>query len=269
VLAGRVTLPMMPRVVQRVLGVLRRDDASLANIASELEQDPVLSSRVLRLANSSFFTGCRSVASIADAVGTVGYRSLETLVIACGAQAAFAEVPGVNLRQFWMTAAMTGAYGRQMAQRLRVDRETAYSAGLLQGVGHLILCQCHPEVARREFASFRSPWGLALAERELAVFGATHPQVSALWVDRLGMPAAVVEAIAHSLNPPGEDRHTLGSVVQMACSVAGSVAAGDTPSSAAEGIPPGVLSLLHLDAYVASDDFATDYAELTTLPALV
>ncbi|MDB5877152.1 MAG: hypothetical protein JWQ41_566, partial [Variovorax sp.] len=53
VMAGRVKLPMVPRVVARVLAVIREPDASFAEVTDELEQDPVLSSRVLRLANSS------------------------------------------------------------------------------------------------------------------------------------------------------------------------------------------------------------------------
>lgn len=269
VLAGRVELPMMPRVVMRVLGLLRQDDASLVQVARELEQDPVLASRVLRLANSSFFAGRRTLASIDDAVAVIGYRSLETLVVACGAQAAFADVPGVNLRQFWLNAAASGAAARQLARRLRVDSEAAYSAGLLQAVGHLILCQCHPDQALVEFSSMRSPWGAELAARELSVWGVHHAQVSAIWVDRLGMPAAVSEAIALSLAPSaGDQGATLGRVVQLACSLASAISAGDSAEQAAARIDAALVQLLALGGYVGGDEFATDFADLQALPAL-
>ncbi len=268
VLAGRVALPMVPDVVIRVLGTMRRDDASLSQIADQLELDPVLSSRVLRLANSSFFAGRRSLSSISDAVGVIGYKSLETLVIACGAQAAFADVPGVNLRQFWLMAVASATSARQVARRLRADGDTAYSAGLLQGVGHLILCQCHPAQAEAEFSSMRSLWGAALAERERAVWGVDHAQVSALWVDKLGMPAAVGEAIAHSVDPLAGSHHTLGRVVQMACSVAGAISAGDSAEQAARAVDAALVELLDLEQYVGGDDFALDFADLQGLPAL-
>jgi HD-like signal output (HDOD) protein len=269
VLAGRVTLPMVPRVVERVLSVMRRSDASLAQIGDELEQDPVLSSRVLRLANSSFFGGRRSMSSIGDAVSVIGYKSLETLVIACGAQAAFADVPGVNLRQFWMTSVMTASSARQIANRLKVDRDTAYSAGLLQGVGHLILCQCHPDQALTEFSSMRTLWGAELAERERAAFGVDHAQVSAIWVDKLGMPGAVSVSIARSLDAMGSDHHTLGRVVQLACSVAGAASSGDNVEKAAATIDRALLELLQLDDYLGGDDFVTDFADLQSLPNIV
>jgi HD-like signal output (HDOD) protein len=268
VLAGRVALPMVPDVVMRVLGTMRQDDTSLSQIAEQLELDPVLSSRVLRLANSSFFAGRRSLSSISDAVGVIGYKSLETLVIACGAQAAFADVPGVNLRQFWLMAVASATSARQVARRLRADGDTAYSAGLLQGVGHLILCQCHPAQAEAEFSSMRSLWGAALAEREQAVWGVNHAQVSAIWVDKLGMPAGVGEAIAHSVEPLGGSHHTLGRVVQMACSVAGAISAGDTAEQAALAVDAALVELLDLTQYVGGDDFAADFADLKGLPAL-
>jgi HD-like signal output (HDOD) protein len=268
VLAGRVTLPMVPRVVERVLGVMRQGDASLAQIAEELEQDPVLSSRVLRLANSSFFSGRRTMASISDAVSVIGFKSLETMVIACGAQAAFSHVPGVNLRQFWLTAVMTASASRQIANRLRVDRDTAYSAGLLQGVGHLILCQCHPDQAAVEFSSMRTLWGAELAEREMAVWGISHAQVSAIWVDKLGMPGPVSVAIAHSLDPLRSAHHTLGRVVQLACAVAGAASNGESVESAVSRIDKALTDLLELDDYLAGEEFAADFADLKSLPPL-
>lgn len=268
VLAGRVVLPMVPDVVLQVLGVIRRDDSSLAQIADQLELDPVLSSRVLRLANSSFFAGRRSMASISDAVSVIGYKSLETLVIASAAQAAFAQVRGVNLRQFWLLAVATATSARQVARRLHADADTAYSAGLLQGVGHLILCQCHPADAEQAFSSMRSLWGAALAEREQAVWGVHHAQVSALWVDKLGMPPVVGEAIARSVDPLAGSHHTLGRVVQLACHVAGAIGTGDTAEQAAQAIDAALVELLDLDQYIGGDDFATDFASLRDLPAL-
>jgi len=266
VLAGRISLPMVSRVIGQVLAILRRPDASVAELAEELQQDPVLSSRVLRLANSSFFSGRRSLASIDDAVGMVGFRSLQTLVVASGAMAAFSEVPAVNLRQFWMASVVTAAAARQIASRMGVDGETAYSAGLLQGIGHLILCQSHPEQALRSFSGYQSLWGAALAEKERVAFGYSHPAVSAAWVDQLGMPTVVAEAIHHSLDPLSDDAPRLGRVVQFATGVAASVSAGETVEQATQRIDQALVELLELGSYVAGPRFETDFGDLLTLP---
>ncbi len=265
VLSGQVRLPMVPSVVQRALVIVRDPHSSVAQVSEQIEQDPVLSSRVLRLANSSFFGGRRSLASIDDAVSTVGLRSLQTLLIASGAMAAFADVPAVNLRQFWMVSVISAAAARQIALRLDADPEIAYCAGLLQGVGHLILCGCHPEKAVEALPGYRLIWGAELAAAEQRAFGIAHPAVSALWVGRLGLPADVVEAVCHSLEPMSVASPRLGRVLQLAASVATSVAAGETVEQAVARVDVALVAVLHLEAYLASEGFDSDFSELQDL----
>ena len=82
--AGKVELPTIPRVVQRLIAALRDPDVDTRKIGEALSQDPVLSAKVLRLANSSFFGGQRSMASIDAAVALIGIQALNRLIVACG-----------------------------------------------------------------------------------------------------------------------------------------------------------------------------------------
>ena len=265
VLSGQIELPMVPQVVQRVLAVIREPNANLSDVTREIEQDPVLSSRVLRLANSSFFGGRRSLSSIDDAVLTVGLNSLQTLLVASGAMAAFVAVPAVNLRQFWMVSVISASAARQIAVRLGVDGEMAYCAGLLQGIGHLILCQCRPEQAQKAMPGYRLIWGAELAAVEQRAFGVSHPVVSAIWVSRLGLPAEVVDALRHSLEPMSTTAPRLGRVVQLACSVAASVAEGETVEQAIARVDVALVAVLQLETYLSSEKFGTDFGELQSL----
>ena len=47
-----------------------------------IERDPVLSARILRLANSSYFGGQRSIDSLQGAIGLIGTGPLNTLLVA-------------------------------------------------------------------------------------------------------------------------------------------------------------------------------------------
>lgn len=270
VLAGRIALPAVPRVVQELLVLVRRQDASLHAVVAQLEQDPVLGSRVLRMANSSFFGGRRTAASLGDAVGMVGLRTLQTLLVASGAQAAFAQVPAVNLRHFWLAATLTAGWARQLAQRIGAPPDDAYSAGLLQGIGHLILCQCHPQQAIEGFSSARLLWGPPLAEQELALFGVSHPLVSAVWADKLGLPAPVVVAIAHSLDSTGQDvaELRLSRTLQLAAGLAAGASLGDTLDDTLARVDGALVAHLGLEAYLASDAARSDFGQLQAAPEL-
>lgn len=220
VLNGRIVLPMVPKVIQRLLNLIKEDNCNPLQLVIELEKDPILSSKVLRLANTSYFGGRRSVGSINDAVHLIGTNALHTLIISCGAQAMFIEVPGVNLRQFWHASTITAYSARQLAIYFKVDKDTAYCAGLLQSVGHLILCQFHQNIAQREFSSIKKLYGVDLAERENEIFGVNHAQVSAIWVSKLGMPNEIVNAIEHSLESDTNETNIFGKIVNMSCNFA-------------------------------------------------
>jgi HD-like signal output (HDOD) protein len=267
VVAGRVELPMLPKGVIEVLKILRRDDASLADVASHVQNDPVLAARVLRMANSSYFGGRRSVSSLTSAVMMIGVRPLTTLLVACGAQAVFAQTPGVNLRRFWEASYQTASAARQLAGRLRLDRETAYSAGLLAGVGHLILCRFHAEEAERRFGGVLMPWGAVLAQQEREAFLADHARIAGLWTDKLELPEPLVRAVGMSQAPLSDTAPAMARVVQLAAEMAAEMAAvldgadADDPSLPSRwrtGLPATLLAGLGLTDYLADGSCQED-----------
>jgi HD-like signal output (HDOD) protein len=202
--AGRVELPTIPRVVQRLIAALRDPQVDARKISEELSQDPVLSAKVLRLANSSFFGGQRSMSSIDAAVAMVGSEAINKLIVACGVTSAFDEIPGINLRDFWRDALLVATAAGKLAPRLQTDPEAAYICGLLHATGHLILCQAYPAVANGMFTGYAIVRGAKLAAIENEAFGIDHPTVGALWVESLGFPQHVIDTIRNSVRPPSD-----------------------------------------------------------------
>ena len=110
--AGKVELPTIPRVVQQLITALRDPDVDTRKIGAALAQDPVLTAKVLRLANSAFFGGQRSMASIDAAVALIGIQALNRLIVACGVSSSFKEIPGLDLRVFWRDALIAATRSR-------------------------------------------------------------------------------------------------------------------------------------------------------------
>lgn len=270
VISGRIELPAIPGVVQKLIVGLRQPDASVVALADELAQDPVLAARVLRLANSPYYGGRRSLASVADAVAVIGTQALQTLVITCGVTSAFVDVPAVNLRQFWLEAAVAGAAAQALAREIGADADAAHAAALLADAGHLILCQTFRAKATAAFTSHRNLRGAALAERELKHFGVTHPKIGSLWVDRLGFPAEVGAAIAAHLHEPAgeDDASDLAALVRMGRGIAAAISDGESADAlvarleAQPGLPAALRTRLR------ASGFAERYARLAELPSI-
>jgi HD-like signal output (HDOD) protein len=197
---GALALPSVPRVVRRLIGQLQDGDASVVALVAELEQEPQLAARTLRIANSPYYSGRRTLANLSDAVVVIGTQALRTLVVSCGLQSVFVEVPGVNLRRFWTDAGVAGQAARGLARLAGADAEAAFLGGLLHGVGHLILCRAFPQAMQQQLLGAGTPRGAALAALETQACGFAHPLVGALWLDELGFPQAVVDAVAQQLD---------------------------------------------------------------------
>jgi len=238
--AGRVELPTIPRVVQQLIAALRDPDVDTRKIGEALSRDPILSAKVLRLANSAFFGGQRSMASIDAAVAMIGIQALNRLIVACGVSSSFKEIPGIDMRAFWGDALVAATAANKLASRLGADPEEAYTCGLLHATGHLILCQTYPEIANLMFTGFAVVRGAELADIELGAFGIDHPSVGALWVESLGFPQPVADTIRNAAQPPAASDGPLLLALRSACALALAVAQKTAAEAALAALPPSV-----------------------------
>ena len=238
--AGRVELPTIPRVVQHLIAALRDLEIDSRKIGEALSQDPVLSAKVLRLANSSFFGGQRSMASIDSAVALIGIQALNRLIVACGVSSSLGDIPGIDLRTFWRDALVAATAANKLASRLGADPEEAYVCGLLHGTGHLILCRTYPEIANLMFTGFAVMRGAELAAIETESFGIDHPAVGALWVESLGFPQGVADTIRNAAQPLAATDGPLNLALRSAGALAAAVAQKDAAEVALAALPPTV-----------------------------
>ncbi|HEX7438903.1 MAG TPA: HDOD domain-containing protein, partial [Caldimonas sp.] len=224
----------------RVIAALREPQGDSRKIGEALSQDPVLSAKVLRLANSAFFGGQRSMASIDAAVAMIGTQALNRLIVACGVSSSFEEIPGIDLPTFWRDALVAATAANKLAPRLQADPEAAYICGLLHDTGHLILCQTYPDIANAMFTGFAVVRGAELAAIEMGAFGIDHPTVGALWVETIGFPQAVADAIRNAAQPLADTDGPLDLALRSACALAAAVAQKDAVEVALAALPPSV-----------------------------
>lgn len=238
--AGRVELPTIPKVVRRLIAALRDPEVDTRKIGEALAQDPVLTAKVLRLANSSFFGGQRGVASIDAAVAMIGTQALDRLIVACGVASSLGDIPGIDLKSFWRDALVAATAAQKLAARLGADPEEAYVCGLLHATGHLILCKTYPEIADLVFTGFAVARGAELVVLENDNFGIDHPTVGGLWVESIGFPLPVAETIRKSAQAPAAADGPLDLALRSACALAGAVAQKDALDVALAALPASV-----------------------------
>jgi len=200
-------LPVVPKVVHRLILGFRRDEVAIGEIAALLAADPVLGAKTLRLANSAYFHSSRRIATIDEALQMLGFVMVRNMVLGLGIAGSFKAVPGMDMVQFWRYSLHTASAARWLAQQLS-DRnaDLAFTIGLVHGLGQLVMHaaaadlmapldrRCHPLAAER-------------AALEFAQLGYQYGEVSAELALRWNFPAEITHALRAvpdplSIDPP-------------------------------------------------------------------
>lgn len=213
-------LPTIPVIVQELIASLGRDDVDLADLIRKVRQDQSLSARVLRLANSPYYGGRKTIGGIDDAVAMIGLNSLRSIVIASGVTGAIQNVPGVNLPRFWKHSQLTAHLARVLARQVGVNAEFAYAIGLMHRIGQLLIDMSFPDHARQIEQECRDLSVGELAGLERLHLGFDHAEVSAELARHWHFPEEIQSALRHYLRPDMHDFPVFACVVNIAASIA-------------------------------------------------
>lgn len=197
-------LPSAPKVVRKLIETFEQEEVDLLKAASYIEMDPVLTAKLLKLANSSFFGLHRSVTTARDAINVMGLIKVRALVIGAALGDCFHMVGTVNLNQFWRYSLNSANLSRYLALPIRIDENTAFTAGLIHGVGELVMHVGMPE-AMLELDRSVPMLDLKRAAAERGVFGYSYADVGAALAREWNFPKKMIDAVQHQSAPFDND----------------------------------------------------------------
>ncbi|WNW09773.1 HDOD domain-containing protein [Pseudomonas sp. DTU_2021_1001937_2_SI_NGA_ILE_001] len=200
VFADLQSLPSIPKVAQDLMLQFDNPSSSLESIARNIEKDPVISAKILRLANSARFRGSRDSSSIEDAAMRLGFNTLRTLVMASAVTGAFKAVPNFDLKDFWLKSFEVAGIARLLAKQTGVDAEIAFTCGVMHNIGELLIQTGAPAVAERLNNASRSG-ASGRAANETLHLGFGYPEVGAELARRWHLPNVIQQAIAFQARP--------------------------------------------------------------------
>lgn len=209
-------LPAMPRTVSDLLAEMNKEDPNPRRVGDLISRDPALTTRVLRLSNSAFFRVSRKIGSADEAVALLGLTHVRSLVMAAALGSSFKNVPGIDLKQFWRYSLRAAEIARSLAGLLHQNEGNAFTAGLIHGIGILIMHIAMPdEMGPVDMGT--PPLDLQRASAEMAAFGYSYAEVGAGMVEKWQFPPEMVSALANQVSPfEGEAYDPLAGLLHLA-----------------------------------------------------
>ena len=153
ILQSTVQLPPFPHVGSQLLAMNQQpiDEIDVGKFVALIETDPSLVSRILRMANSAYFRSVSTISSIRQAVMRIGLQESFNAVswfFFQGALPAFPRFEGFSAKDYWAHSWACAVANRMLGRPdlfINTLPGELYVAGLLHGVGKLILAIHRPE----------------------------------------------------------------------------------------------------------------------------
>jgi HD-like signal output (HDOD) protein len=199
------TLVSFPVVGIRVNEMVNNPNVSASEIGKVIGQDPALTARLLRIANSAAFGLAAQVSTVSRAVTVIGNKLIRDLVLATSTINAFEGIPNelVSMENFWRHSLLCGLAARILAERRHMkNTETLFIAGMLHDVGQLVIFRKMPKQAKEALLlSIEGPEDFALHNAERQIFGFDHAQVGAALLRHWNFPPLLVECAEYHHAP--------------------------------------------------------------------
>ena len=190
----QAALPSIPKVVQEVIESFNNENVSIEDIAKKLSADQVLSAKLLRLANSSYYHVSRTVGTVDDAVLMLGFMTVRTLVVSTGLTGSFKSMSGVDLKQFWRYSLHTAIVAKWLAKKKQLNSDLAFTVGLMHAIGQLVMHAAMPEQLL-QVDKIASPIDARRLDVERTSFGYNFSDVSAELARRWRFPVEFSEIL--------------------------------------------------------------------------
>jgi diguanylate cyclase (GGDEF)-like protein len=199
ILKGAPNLPSLPGVAVELLEECRQPEVDLDRICNLVGRDPVLSAKLLGVANSSSFRRGAPVTTVRRAALTLGTNAVTTLALSFSLVSQRAARGPFDYAHYWRRTLLNAVAARALGQQVQIDPEEAFLAGLLQDIGMLALHAALPEYVELIKEAGKDHLRLERLERER--FEAGHPEVGAWLAKEWGLPDALVLSVLGSHVP--------------------------------------------------------------------
>lgn len=253
-------LPTLPQVAAQVLRLVADPDSTTEDLQKVINTDQALTVQILKIANSAMFGMMREVRTVTQAIMTLGFSTIKSVVIASSAKNLYSRGSvGLQERLLWEHALTTAMAGRGFSRQLRLPRaEEAFVGGLLHDIGKSVLGIKFPD---RYGALVRQVYNdqSDLISLELDTFGFDHCMVGEALLHTWNLAESLEAAVRWHHDPHGapEGLRGLTAIVALGNQLALTEGKGMGRNNSLDGAAEQAREILNLDEDTFQEHRAT------------
>lgn len=195
-------LPTLPPIVQRLNAMVEDERVSIGQIAELIEKDQVITSKILRLANSAFYGFPRRVSTVQNALMLLGINVIKILITT----SSIFEILHKEDVGLWEHSVGVAACAKILAEKVELkEPQEIATAGLLHDLGRVIEKVAFPQEYTQIVELIEKEKKEPLKAEE-EVLGINHAEIGAFLMRQWNLPERLIEAVEahHNLSKAKE-----------------------------------------------------------------
>jgi HD-like signal output (HDOD) protein len=229
-LVSEIKLPALPQVLLELLRVVNDPGSSAADLAGVIRLDPSLSSYLLRIVNSAYYSFPFPIDTVQRAVVLIGTRELCTLAFSRSFLNIFgkSQSEALDIEAFWKHSIACGMIAAALAHETdKRNPDRHFVAGLLHDIGRLALFNNLPALGVEVLAVGREK-DLLLYEAERTLLGFDHGRFGGSLLNKWNLPSTLSASISYHHAPDMADMYDETKTIHLADVVANALGIGSS-----------------------------------------
>jgi putative nucleotidyltransferase with HDIG domain len=221
---AHLRLPPFPQVAVRVLQLANSGKMQLHQLCDVICADPAFASEVLSVSNSLLYAPRYSSTTIAQALTALGASTLQGMCLTVGVRAYLGNATSYPaMRNMWRHNLACAIIAQRIARAGSIDKNSAYTAGILHDVGRVALAVIQPKGYAALLDKHHGPAAsMLLAEREM--FGLDHCEAGRQLIADWELPESFKAVVAnHHSESRSDSAWNLAALVKVSCAMASSI----------------------------------------------
>ena len=186
-------LPSLPAIALEVLRLSKQDNSSLDDLVEVIMKDPALTGKILKTVNSAMFGLPRQVGSLKQAIGLLGFRSVNVMAISFtlidSVQSSLEEdADGFSYKSYWRRSLSSAIASRLIAKCVMPKlADEVFVAGLLSDLGMVVMWN-YDQSLYKEILNQWEATQCELTDIEKQMIGFTHAEIGSRLLQQWQLP---------------------------------------------------------------------------------
>ena len=243
-------MKVLPEIINKIISLTEDPDSTVEDMEKAILDDQILTTKILRLANSAYYGYARKISTISQATVLLGFQAIKSIALASTVSIFLtSELKGYSLgkNELWTQSQTCAIVSRYIAKHIKYPSpEEAYVAGLLRDIGKTILNQ-HMEKEYSEVLNLIEEGNISFLEAEKAILGFDHAEIGEKVAEKWNLPKALVDSIGHHHTPEDSNiNQLLVSIVHVADAITMMMGVGLGLDGLAYSLSPVAIDALGL-----------------------